>query len=212
MNSQVESTVFQAVLFDLGVVMLHLDYARALQRLLPRCDPAKAHRGETFLGLLDRTHLIDQYERGLLSAREFFGHFADETGFRGDFAEFVDIWRGIFELNSPMVELGRRVAARYPVYFLTNASDLHVPWVFERFPQLAFHQGVACSCYLGATKPDTAFYTKALQMHALRAEDCLFIDDRPENIAGAEKLHIPSLLYRDADSAVPQISSLLHLT
>lgn len=200
---------FQSVLFDLGVVMLHLNYERAREQLLPLCDPARAGHGQSFLSLLDRTHLVQEYELGHMTAEDFFGHFVEHTGFRGDFDTFAGIWRSIFDENAPMLEFGQALSRRFPIYFLTNASDLHVPWVFERFPSMRFFTGWICSCYIGALKPDRRFYEQAMSRFGLSPDRCLFVDDRPENIEGAEALGIRSVLYTEPQETIRRVAGLL---
>ncbi len=196
-------------MFDLGVVLVHLDYTPAVARCVPLCDPAKIAHSHSFLGLLGRTPIVDAYERGEMSARAFFDHFVEHTGFHGSFDEFADIWRSIFRENTPMIDFGRELARRYPVYFMTNASDLHVPWVFEHLPRLNFHRDVACSCYVHATKPDPLFYQRALAQFGVRAEESLFIDDRPENVEGAARLGFRAILYESPDQAIRLAQNLL---
>ena len=40
---------------------------------------------------------------------------------------------------------------------------------------------------VGALKPDPAMYARILSLLGARAEDCLFVDDLPRNLRGAEK-------------------------
>lgn len=198
------------LLFDLGVVLLHLEYEPARALAAPHCDPAKVGPdGAGFFTLLGRTAHVNEYETGRLTAFGFFEAFMQETGFRGTFEEFAGIWRSIFRENDAMLDFGNEMAARYPCYFLTNASDLHVPWVFERFPRLRFMQGYHSSCYAGVMKPERAFYQGALDRFGLDPARCLFIDDRPENIVGAEALGIRSVLYTDAGATMRAVRSAL---
>lgn len=200
------------VLLDIGVVLLHLDYARALERILPLCPPERRAAGQSFLGLLGCDEAIATYERGEMSAEAFFAYFVDRTGFSGSMEAFVDIWRDIFEENHPMIRFGRELAASRRVYFATNAGDLHVPWIFDRFPSLRFFTDVACSCYLGAAKPSAAFFEKALGRFGIAPGTCLFVDDRPENVAGAEAAGIRSILYTDPERTMRAVQEALDLT
>lgn len=190
------------VMFDLGVVLMHLEYEPARDACLAHCDPARLAASGDFLRLLGRTPVVDAYERGELDARQFFDHFVAHTGFRGSLDEFAGIWRSIFRENTPMIDLGHRLAARYPVYFMTNASDLHVPWIFDAYPRLRFFKDYACSCYIGASKPDPAFYTRALERFGVDAASSLFIDDRPENVDAARALGFRCVLYQHPEQAV----------
>ncbi len=200
------------VMFDLGVVLMHLEYDAAREACLALCDPARVSGSRDFLKLLGRSPVVDAYERGELTAREFFAHFAAHTGFSGGFETFVDIWRSIFRENTPMIELGRRVAEHYPVYFMTNASDLHVPWIFDRYPNLRFFTDVACSCYIGAAKPDPVYYKRALAKFGVEADSSLFIDDRPENVESARALGFRCVLYESPEQAIAETRAFLNWT
>ena len=200
------------VLFDLGVVLLNIDSAPALQKILPLCDPHRGAGSLQFFSLLQRDPTVAEYECGRLSAQELFRHFVMLTGFRGTFPQFRDIWCGIFSENQPMIAFARELAARYDTYIWSNAGDLHVPWVYERFPALQFFKGDAISCYLGEVKPNRAFYVKALAKFSLRAADCLFIDDRPENVASARECGIEALLYSSADECLAAVRARLNGT
>jgi FMN phosphatase YigB (HAD superfamily) len=195
----------QHVFFDLGVVLLHLIYEPAVKELISHCDPERHHTTTSFFSLVGRTHLVDDYERGELTARQYFDIFVKATGFQSSFEEFTRIWRSIFEENTPMIDFAHEVAAARNTYILTNASDLHVPWVFDRYPRLRFFTDYTCSCYIGETKPSAAFYEKSLAQFGVAAASCLFIDDRPENIAGAEACGIRSVLYTTPDETIAAV-------
>lgn len=199
-------------MFDLGVVLLHLEYEAARDACIARCDPTKLAASGKFLSLLGRTPVVDAYERGDLSAQQFFDHFAEATGFDGALADFAEIWRSIFRENDPMIAFGRKLSETYPIYFMTNASDLHVPWVFDRFPRLQFFRDVACSCYIHAAKPELLFYERALSKFGVRPETCLFIDDRPENIETAIRLGFRCVLYENPEQAMGETLILLGST
>lgn len=197
------------VMFDLGVVLVHLEYESARERCLAYCDPRRIGKAADFLRLLGRSPVVDAYERGELTAREFYRYFVEHTGFSGGFETFVEIWRSIFRENEPMIEFGRELSARYPIYFMTNASDLHVPWIFSRFPRLAFFRDVACSCYLRAAKPDPEYYRRALAQFGVGAGESLFIDDRPENIEGARALGFRCVLYQSPEQTIADVRAML---
>lgn len=203
------SSSIKNIMFDLGVVLVHLEYEPAVQRSLALCDPDKVRQSQSFLSLGGRTPLVDAYERGEMTDREFFGHYVEQTGFRGDFDEFAVIWRSIFRENTPVVDFGNQLARCYPVYFMSNASDLHVPWVFERFPRLKFFKDCAVSWEIQAGKPDPVFYERALARFGVKAEESLFIDDRPENVESARRLGFTCVLYETPEQAIRDARNLL---
>jgi putative hydrolase of the HAD superfamily len=80
-------------------------------------------------------------------------------------------------------------AAGYRLALLSNAPADFAEVMAEQ-PVARFFEHLAFSCYLGAAKPEPACYQAVLGMLGARPADVVFIDDRPENIAGAAALGI----------------------
>ena len=56
------------------------------------------------------------------------------------------------------------------------------------------------SCFLGIRKPDEPIYRTVLNIVQRRPEECLFIDDREENLETPRKLEMQTIHFRDANS------------
>lgn len=197
------------ILFDIGVVLLHLDYGPAMARFLPRCDPAKQLNAEKFLALVGHDPLMAEYERGKVGPEDFFRHFAGLTGFRGTFEQFTEIWFDILTENPPMIEFARELSRSYRVYLVTNAGVIHIPRLYKTFKALDFYADQAASCDLGEVKPDRAFYEKALAKFGVTADTCLLVDDRPENVEGARACGIRAILYTTAPETITAVRKAL---
>ena len=74
----------------------------------------------------------------------------------------------------------------YGIYVLSNASDLFYEY-FPRFLPLDFFNGVFVSSDYLMLKPDVKIYETFLTKYGLKAEECLFVDDREDNTEGAKK-------------------------
>lgn len=59
--------------------------------------------------------------------------------------------------------------------------------VFENAGIWRYFDAHVFSTDVGALKPDPAMYARILSLLGARAEDCLFVDDLPRNLRGAEK-------------------------
>jgi HAD superfamily hydrolase (TIGR01509 family) len=197
------------ILFDIGTVLLHINYEPALALAHRFCDPAKREALRRFFTFDDRDPMIREYERGAITTEDFFGHFAAVTGFSGTMDQFVETYQDMLSENKPMLEFARQLAKKYGTYLVTNAGPLHIPAIYERFSALRLFKDEASSCRLGEVKPDAAFYEKALAKFGITADTCLLIDDRPENVAGAEAFGIRSILYSDAPAAIAAIRAAL---
>ena len=74
----------------------------------------------------------------------------------------------------------------YGIYILSNASDIFYDY-FPRFLPLDYFDGVFVSSDYHMLKPDVEIYKTFLDKYGLKGEECLFIDDREDNVAGAQK-------------------------
>lgn len=74
----------------------------------------------------------------------------------------------------------------YRLYVLSNASDEFYQY-FPEFLPFDYFDGIVISSDLHMIKPDAGIYRHLLQTYDLIPEECLFIDDRAENVEGAKK-------------------------
>ncbi len=71
-------------------------------------------------------------------------------------------------------------------YILSNASDAFYRY-FPEFLPLSFFDGVVVSADIRLLKPHREIYQYLLDKFGLRGEDCLFLDDMPQNVEGARE-------------------------
>lgn len=83
---------------------------------------------------------------------------------------------------------------RYGIYVLSNASDLFYEY-FLNFSPLDYFDGVVVSVDVHITKPDRGIYRYLLEKYHLKAEECLFIDDRADNVEGARKVGMQAVQF-----------------
>ena len=112
-----------------------------------------------------------------------------------------DLWNAILrwsDLMRPLPgaqEFIRKMKERgFRLFVLSNAGlDFH-----EYFPKrydTGLFDGIVVSCDLNVTKPDPRIYRHLLSEYGLTPEECVFADDLPENVAGAEKEGIHGFLF-----------------
>jgi len=87
-------------------------------------------------------------------------------------------------------------AQDFRVFVLSNASDLFYKY-FKRFMPLDFFDGVIVSCDIHKIKPDKEIYEYVLESYGLNAGECLFVDDRPENVIGAQTVGMRAYEFRN---------------
>lgn len=84
----------------------------------------------------------------------------------------------------------------YKLFVLSNASDLFYSY-FPRLAPLDYFDGIIVSSDYLLLKPDIRIYELILEKFKLYPKECLFIDDRSENIQGAQKAGINGVVFRD---------------
>ena len=75
----------------------------------------------------------------------------------------------------------------YKVYVLSNASDAFYDY-FPRFRPIEDFDGIVVSADIHMIKPDAGIYRYLTDKYNLESEECLFIDDRKENVDTALQL------------------------
>src|SRR5262245_20338369 len=98
----------QAVVFDLGKVLLNFDYGIAIGRIQTRCKLNPTELKE----LLDQSPLLYRYETNLLTTQEFFQEVRLASGFFGDILEFGEFFSDIFTPIPLMIALHGALRAR----------------------------------------------------------------------------------------------------
>ncbi|MEM6664030.1 MAG: HAD family phosphatase [Pseudomonadota bacterium] len=93
--------------------------------------------------------------------------------------------------------LGRLKQAEVPLYAITNFSAEKWAECTIRFPFLSdSFRGVVVSAHERLIKPDPAIFQLFLDRYDKAAEDCIFIDDSPANIASAAFIGFDAIQFR----------------
>jgi len=200
---------YKNIVFDIGGVLLNFSE----QWLM-----------DTFLGeiLQDDRRLIDQWLFGSgLWRRRDCGDFDDDELFGWSRAQLPPHLHAAFErmINESwpamqQLQTGEIIPALkargHKLFLLTNT-----PKAFHRnyakIPHYELFDGYFASCDVQLLKPDAAFYHGFLRKFDLRPEDCLFIDDLPENCAGANAVGIRTFCFDTRDLAgLRRVLELIH--
>jgi putative hydrolase of the HAD superfamily len=144
---------------------------------------------------------IDAFDSGRMSLDEYM---TDTLFFRGReftkeaFKEFM------YAQSKPLPDVLRTadMFAADPSCFMAALNNESLPinqYRIERFDLRRYFRCFFSSCYLGVRKPDPKIYELALHVTQARPEDCLFIDDRPENLEPARRLKMRAVRFVDAE-------------
>jgi len=171
----------KAVVFDLGKVLVDFDYSIAARKVAARSTKSLLN----LVALLSSSNLIIQYECGAVNRQQFFEQIRDAIGFQGDLAEFGGYFADIFTEIPPMIELQAGLRRRgIQTYIFSNTNDLAIEHVERNFPFFKNFDGYIYSYEIRAMKPDARIYEALERLAGRRGAEIVYLDDRPENIAG----------------------------
>ncbi len=172
----------RAVVFDLGMVLIHVAYSRSARNLAPFCkvDAAAVQRA------LDQSPLLHAFESGDISFTTFVESFRSTTGYSGDDTVFRQFFADIFDPLPEMIDfLGQLDAEGIPTFLLSNTNEIAAEHVRRSYPFYRLFDAHVLSHEVGCMKPKPAIYEAVERVSGLQGPALFFIDDRPENIDAA---------------------------
>lgn len=152
----------------------------------------------------DRRHaeVFEAWEKDEIGVDEYLRHtvFFEPRSFNK--AQFLEAMQGESRLLADSgIGILRQLAAsqQYVLATVNNESRAMNEYRISRFGLIAIFDAFFSSCYLGMRKPDRRIYQVALDILQRDPEDCVFIDDRAENVAAAASLGIHGIRYEGSE-------------
>jgi putative hydrolase of the HAD superfamily len=179
----VASSLFDALLFDLGGVVLDIDFDRMFARWAHHAgqEPAAIRARFSF------DEFYARHERGEISAREYFSSLRSSLRINLSDAQFVDGWTAIYIGEIPGVPgLLRSLKDHIPLYAFTNSNPTHMNvWATAYAETLKNFRRVFVSSDMGTRKPEPEAFAKVATAIGVPINRILFFDDTGENVRGA---------------------------
>ncbi|MDQ3142635.1 MAG: HAD family phosphatase [Bacteroidota bacterium] len=179
------------IIFDFGSVLLNLDEARTIDRLNHILDPSKC---------ADLHEMVfHPFERGEISEIAFIHRLQRRSReiLHGEI--YLEAWNAmILDFPPHRIDSLRNVKSIFKIFLLSNTNITHLRYVtakIERennlpdFDKSLFHKAYF-SHELFMRKPEERIFQHVLLDSNLNSHECLFIDDKVENIEAAERLGI----------------------
>lgn len=195
----------RAVFFDLGGVIVRTEFQAPRQRLAERFGmdyedidkivfgsptAARASVGE----ITEEEHWLQVMKILKLPAAE--ARSVQKEFFAGDVID-----RGLLEYL-------RSLKPGYKVGAISNAwSGLRQYMEREKFADV--FDAIVISAEVGAAKPEPKIFLYALDQLGVSPGEAVFVDDVSENVEASKKLGLQGIQFRDPESVIEQLNSLL---
>lgn len=175
-----------AIVFDLGGVLIDIDFRRAFA--------AWGAASGVPVDAIAARFTVDEaclaHERGEMDDRAYFAHLRGALGLpRLSDEQMLAGWTAIIGEPIPGIEpLVRRLASRLPLYVFSNTNPAHVAHFTPRLRHLLAHfRRIFVSCELGQRKPEAEAFARLSELIELPPARLAFFDDVEPNVAGARR-------------------------
>lgn len=196
------------VVFDIGNVLVSFRW-RALMNDLQLAEETQKIFEKTVFG----SHWWGELDHGIYEEAEILKNFREDNKEHLD--EFNLVWDNRDKLVEPyaysvdwivqLKEMGLKVylLSNYPreVFALHTESG--------RFPFLDKVDGKVVSGFVKMIKPNADIYKHLLKEYNLCADECVFLDDREENVASAQALGMKGIVFASYEQAREELERLL---
>lgn len=180
--------MIKTIILDFGEVFLNLDQEAAMKNAL------KHFKMDSFSK--DMVRINEIYEQGLISTYTFLEFYCNKFP---DLSKnrLISIWNFMLkDFPRERLDFLKKIKAtsKFKLILLSNTNELHIDWVKKNITFYNEFKDCFDAFYLSheinLRKPNTAVFEFILSENHLKANECLFIDDNPDNTNSAEKLGI----------------------
>jgi FMN phosphatase YigB (HAD superfamily) len=195
-----------ALLFDLGRVVLDIDFNKTLACWAGHASCEPTH----LVGRFARDDIYQRHEKGEIADAEFFAALRTSLGIGLSDAQFLEGWNAIFAGEMPGVApLLARAAKRLPLYAFSNTNGAHVEHFSQAYAGVLGHfREMFLSSTIGLRKPDAAAYDHVVKAIGVPAHRIVFFDDLAENIEGARARGLTAVHVTSPDDVAEALAAL----
>jgi putative hydrolase of the HAD superfamily len=182
----------RALLFDLGGVLIDIDFGRALQawHTQSRLSLDELARAFSF------DELYERHERGEIAAAEYFEHLANVLELENNHSLIAEGWNSIYigEI-AETTALVKAARSNIPCYAFTNTNAAHMSTWTVMFPEVvAVFDGIFASHELGLRKPEQEAFACVADAIGVSPRSIVFFDDLAKNVRVATAMGFQAVL------------------
>lgn len=187
-----ESKGIRNVIFDVGCVLVDFDWKSYVDKFNFPEEKRNRIVNATF-----KSPVWDERDRGLYDEEEYVRQCVElAPEYESDIREVMRRTPECIH-RMPYAETWVKYlkSRGYNLYILSNYSHYMVEKNKKEMPFLKYMDGVMFSCDVNMLKPEHQIYENLLETFGLKADECVFIDDREENCQGARNVGIQAIQF-----------------
>jgi glucose-1-phosphatase len=189
---QLNRRKIEAIIFDLGGVILNIDINGAFQKF--RSIGVGLHQDG--IEIIKNNGIFIGFEIGKTSPGDFRQQIRGLSQYPFSDEEFDTVWNSII-LDFPIenIRFLEQIRTKYRTFLMSNTNQIHYEYYNKQLSDIFGHPSLDVlfekayySHTSGMRKPDTEFFLHILQENLLAPEKTLFVDDFIENIEAARQV------------------------
>ncbi|MBM3813684.1 MAG: HAD family phosphatase [Acidimicrobiia bacterium] len=185
--------MIKTVIFDLGGVIVPLDFSRAYRRMSELTSLGE----DEVRGRIWGTDIGSRLECGQISARQFVDELGEMLDSKLDYEEFCELWSSIFFPETLIPEsLLEAVKSRHRLLLLSNTNVMHFEMIRANYGLLRHFDHYVLSYEVGAVKPSPRIFEAAIEHARCEPGECFFTDDVQAFVDGARAAGIDAVQFQ----------------
>ncbi|MBE5947713.1 MAG: HAD family hydrolase [Lachnospiraceae bacterium] len=116
-------------------------------------------------------------------------------GFKGNLEQVEKEYLDTIELNEGFYEFVASAKKQYKLAIISNDSSRWSKYIREKFQINQYFDVISISGDLKIQKPDSRIFELTLEKLELKAEDCVYVDDRRSYLGAARKVGMDTVLF-----------------
>ena len=199
------SSKIKNIIFDMGNVLVDFCWEKDYHE--------KGFEGEIFERVANatvRNNDWNEYDLANLTHDQIIQNFVDnDPELEEEIRYATDNLGGMikkFDYAEKIIEALHKLG--YNVYFLSNFSPEVFRDAADELTYIPLADGAVFSCDVHMIKPYPEIYNCLLEKYNLKADECVFLDDKLENIEGGEACGIRGILFKDINDALLKLKDM----
>jgi len=197
----------QAIIFDIGRVLVRVDVSRAMQGLAQGI----ALSPQELWTAIEKDPRWPDWQEGRVSARDWHLHITKRLGSSLTFDQFSEAWNRALD-PQPIQDnsLFESLRKNFRLGLLSNTDPIHVAHLEVTFDFFRFFPKSArtYSCSVGSSKPSPLIFRDALKALRSKAEESVFVDDVQVYVDRARSLGIRGIHYQNPEQLRQELNTL----
>lgn len=190
MNNEIK-----VILFDLGRVLMHIDFNAFPNGLGLTTKAQRAQYDENRI-----QKYVHDYETGKISTEQFLDSLYESFNKNFTRKKILDAFNEIIvDDNQEIIPFVQHMKRKYRIAILSNTSLCHWEKVMRVSSVVKLFPDAFTSFQLGAMKPEKIVYEKVCASLNVQPHEVLFIDDLKENVEGAIKAGMKGIVFVSKD-------------